>query len=1054
MSHDFISFVNDMNETLRIAVSLAFVLVALLAWSNSIRSRKLSALAAFSVFASLLLIGVYYVVDRLSGNGIDQSVLFHLSVGIEGAGFGDFKDLSTVSVAIIAAILVITWVAYRLFLKKGDRGKNAPRILVGAMSITASVVISPASSDIIALSQSLSWADQNDFVERPELFHQIDSADFDIEKKNIVYLFLESVERTYLDETVFPGLMPRLAELEQEALSFTNVNQVSGASWTISGMTAAFCGLPLNGFVGNSMSRMERFLPQATCLGDVLSEHGYDLHYIGGADLDFAGKGDFFRTHGFDSIEGRDELVPRLTDTSYKSPWGLYDDSMYAFATERFDRLAESDDPFGLVLLTVDTHHPNGHQSQRCEGQVYGDGSNSMLNAVHCADLLLGDFVDHVRSSPVAEDTILVVASDHLAMPNKAWNRLNSIDRKNLLLFFASGMRPRQDDRPGSTLDIGPTLLSLAGAKTGTFGFGRSLLTDSPTLTESLADIDDELGTYGAFLASFWSFPGIEQGIRMDGASERLVLGRQRIGYPVLISLDPDMQIAALRFEFFADHPLHKQIEWLSHDEQFIWIDRCDLTAPLVGIDDGDPSSYCAALGALGASELHHLELSDGETLLYSVIEGALSAPSGTERSTADRRLAQMKVLKGAGQEDVLTHRTQGALVGHYLIRSAGFGTGTSHVTNLLTDAEINLARGITVVGMNERDTPVKLFHRDSCGWSKAIEEMPNFYPSIQKTLEGFNTYFSSFAVVVDDSAVCSLPVDMRAMFAGTPFQEWDQIDYRRPFIGLVVKDGSVQEFTGEPETALTLDAKDFLDADKVLPVQRQSASLPRIAHAGGAADGVRYTNSFDALDQNRAHFDLFEIDFVWTSDDHLVCLHDWSGNFRASFNIDRDGPVTLAEFKRLSADAQFRNCTLESLVDWLEANPGTRIVPDVKDRNTAAMQRIATLYPEHIDRFVAQIYQPDEYPLVRALGFKDIIWTVYRYHPHDREILIPSWLSFMDLYGLAMPVVTAEEGLAQQARKETGVLSWAHTVNSPTVFDDLRARGVVEIMTEDILPQ
>jgi glycerophosphoryl diester phosphodiesterase len=1043
---------NEINATLRIAFSLAFVLLALLAWSNSIRSPKFSALAAFSVFTSLSLIGVFYVADRLSGNGIDQSVLFHLGVGLESAGFGDFKSLFALSAAIIVQILLITLVAYWRFLKKGDEGIRTLHIFVGAISIAASLVVNPASNDIIALSNTLSQGDQYDFANGPELFHQVDSISFGTENKNIVYLFLESVERTYLDETVFPGLMPRLAGLEQEALSFTNINQLSGTSWTIAGMTAALCGLPLNGFVGNSMSRMERFLPQATCLGDLLSEHGYDLHYIGGADLDFAGKGDFFRTHGFDSIEGRDELVPRLTDESYQSPWGLYDDSMYAFATERFDSLAGSDDPFALVLLTVDTHHPSGHQSQRCKGQVYGDGSNSMLNAVHCADLLLGDFVDHVRSSPAAEDTILVVASDHLAMPNMAWNRLTSIDRKNLLLFFASDMRPRRDDRPASTLDVGPTLLSLAGAKIDTFGFGRSLLTEDPTLTESLEDIDDELGTYAAFLASLWSFPGIDLGIRMDGASERLVLGRQTIGYPVLISLDADMQITALRFEFFADNPLHTQIEWLSHDEQFIWIDQCDLTAQLVGIGDGDPLSYCAALGALGSSELHHVEISDGEALPYPVIEGALTGQSGTEQSTADRRLALVKVLKRVGPEDVLTHRGQEALLGHYLIRSAGFGTGTSHVTNMLTDAEVVLARGITVVGMNERDTPVKLFHQDTCGWSEAIVEVPNFYPSIQKTLEGFTANFSSFAIVVDDSAVCSSPVDMRALFAGTPFQEWDQIDYRRPFIGLVMEDGSFEEFTGEPETALTLEAKDFLDDDTVLPVQRQSASLPRIAHAGGAADGVHYTNSFEALDQNRSHFDLFEIDFVWTSDDHLVCLHDWSGNFRASFNIDRDGPVTLNEFKRLTADARFRNCTLESLVDWLEANPGTRIVPDVKDRNTEAMHRIATLYPEHIDRFVAQIYQPDEYPLVRSMGFKDIIWTLYRYHPADREILILSWLRFMDIYGLAMPVETAMKGLAQQARRETGVLSWAHTVNSPTLFDELRARGVVEIMTEDLL--
>jgi hypothetical protein len=35
------------------------------------------------------------------------------------------------------------------------------------------------------------------------------------------------------------------------------------------------------------------------------------------------------------------------------------------------------------VTLTLDTHHPDGHPSRSCDGSIYRDGSNPILNAVH-----------------------------------------------------------------------------------------------------------------------------------------------------------------------------------------------------------------------------------------------------------------------------------------------------------------------------------------------------------------------------------------------------------------------------------------------------------------------------------------------------------------------------------------------------------------------------------------------------------------------------------------------------------------------------------------------
>ena len=64
------------------------------------------------------------------------------------------------------------------------------------------------------------------------------------------------------------------------------------------------------------------------------------------------------------------------------------------------------------------------------------------------------------------------------------------------------------------------------------------------------------------------------------------------------------------------------------------------------------------------------------------------------------------------------------------------------------------------------------------------------------------------------------------------------------------------------------------------------------IAHGGGIiirVDGkdkrVYSTNSIEALQRNYDEgYSLFEMDFQWTSDNHLVAIHDWGTSWRAYY--------------------------------------------------------------------------------------------------------------------------------------------------------------------------
>ena len=157
-----------------------------------------------------------------------------------------------------------------------------------------------------------------------------------------------------------------------------------------------------------------------------------------------------------------------------------------------------------------------------------------------------------------------------------------------------------------------------------------------------------------------------------------------------------------------------------------------------------------------------------------------------------------------------------------------------------------------------------------------------------------------------------------------------------------------------------------------------QSARTSFIAHAGGALQKNTYTNSLEALESNKPHFDLFEMDLIFTSDNELVCLHDWDVNFERLFNREVTSPLKLEEFRALVAGLEITPCDLSSLMDWLSKNPSKYIVTDIKERNLEALEQIAKRHPELMDQIVPQVYQWGEYSQVAELGYDKIIFTLY----------------------------------------------------------------------------
>ncbi len=228
---------------------------------------------------------------------------------------------------------------------------------------------------------------------------------------------------------------------------------------------------------------------------------------------------------------------------------------------------------------------------------------------------------------------------------------------------------------------------------------------------------------------------------------------------------------------------------------------------------------------------------------------------------------------------------------------------------------------------------------------------------------------------------------------------------------------------------------------------------INRIAHAGGEIKNIDYTNSIDALNKSyEKGFRYFEIDFSFTEDDSLVCLHDWDSTFEKLFGFKTDKKLKLNEFKQLiSEKSDFEICTLTSLIDWIEENPESYIITDAKENNLKVLDVISRSVPNFETRIIPQIYSPENFYEVKNMGYKQIIWTLYLYRYSNKNIL--NFIEqFNGSFAITMPKGRARSSLPRTLAK-MNISSYTHTINLKEEEMLFRRNNITEIYTDTLNP-
>ena len=382
---------------------------------------------------------------------------------------------------------------------------------------------------------------------------------FPEQKRNLIYIFLESMETTYSDVddggAFDENVIPELTEIAQTNEDFSGADpklnggySLAGTTWTMGAMFAQTSGLPLNiSISANDMDTQDSFFPGVTTLGDILSDAGYTQTLVIGSEAQFGGRKLYFQEHGNYEMEDYSYAIENgLIPSDYKVWWGYEDQKLFEFAKEKLLQLSQGDEPFNLTMLTVDTHFEDGYVCEQCPTEYDTQYSNVMA----CSSRQVGEFLKWIQQQDFYENTTIVISGDHPTMDSDYCAEIDqegNYDRRVFTAYInAAAYAQDQQERTYSTFDNFPTTLAALGVQIDgdRLGLGTNLFSGTKTLLEEFGNskVNAELKKKSEFIEKLSAMDKTNDALliregKMNGADADIDMTHVAEGYiPVAVT--------------------------------------------------------------------------------------------------------------------------------------------------------------------------------------------------------------------------------------------------------------------------------------------------------------------------------------------------------------------------------------------------------------------------------------------------------------------------------------------------------------------------------------
>ncbi len=337
----------------------------------------------------------------------------------------------------------------------------------------------------------------SDFIEENYVEPTDVSITFPEQKRNLIYIFVESMENTFGDTgaggPITDNFIKELVDLRDANISFSNTADshggaysYMGTTWTASALVTQTAGITLKvPLLTDEYDENEDYLPGAYTIGDVLGNAGYNQVLLFGSDARFADRKPYFVNHGNYKIVDTKSLKDegRLPE-DYMEWWGFEDEKLFTYAKEELTKLGESGEPFNFTMLTADSHFPSGYVCDLCP-DIY---KAQYPNVLTCTARQVKSFVEWIQAQDFYENTTIVISGDHLTMdPEFLVDIKEGYTRTVYNCIINSAITTdNTKNREFGTFDMYPTTLASLGVKIegDRLALGTNLFSGEKTLTE------------------------------------------------------------------------------------------------------------------------------------------------------------------------------------------------------------------------------------------------------------------------------------------------------------------------------------------------------------------------------------------------------------------------------------------------------------------------------------------------------------------------------------------------------------------------------------------
>lgn len=466
----------------------------------------LCGLAAFVLYLAIERFSVWYF--KVFGKLDFSTLLLTMMSPLDGTSNSFVVSIFTMLIPVLLVSLgvsAVIWFCARRVTIQWEITAFQHKVRIGVIPIFSIVCI------FLLMSSAFNFIDQLNiftyFIKQTRVGtlyedHYVDPDTVDLsfpdKKKNLIYIFVESLETTYADTETGGyqdvNYMPRLTALAEENLSFSQSETLggfyspSGTTLTVGAVLAQTSGIPYQlAAAANAMNSFRYFMPGLTTIGDILEDAGYRQYFLCGSDSTFAGKQKYFSQHG--NYEIYDLYTARkrgVIPSDYYVFWGFEDQKLFNIARTELTALAESDAPFNFTMLTVDLHHVGGYICENC-GSEY---DTPLANVIDCNDRLITEFISWLEQQPFYEDTVIIIAGDHPRMDSHLIEGSDANIRRMYNCFINVEVVPENGTtlRQFTTMDMFPTTLAALGVEIegDRLGLGTNIFSTTPTLVEEL----------------------------------------------------------------------------------------------------------------------------------------------------------------------------------------------------------------------------------------------------------------------------------------------------------------------------------------------------------------------------------------------------------------------------------------------------------------------------------------------------------------------------------------------------------------------------------------